>query len=216
MTLPPDLVIFDCDGVLVDSEAMTLAIMRNSFAQHGLDLTTAQADSLFVGGTMRTAMQTARKMGAVLPDDWVEQVYEEIYAALAAGVELVPGIVSVLDALDAAGIRYGVGSNGRHEKMEITLNRTGLMDRLQGRVFSRQDVAHPKPAPDLYLHVAAQLGVPASRAVVVEDSPTGAQAAKAAGMVCFGFTAETHPDRMTPICDAVFDRMDVLPGLLGV
>ncbi|MCV3270337.1 HAD family hydrolase [Roseobacter sinensis] len=216
MTFPPDLVIFDCDGVLVDSEVLSVAIMRDNLARHGLDLSRAQADELFVGGTMMGIMEMAQNMGADLPDDWVELIYQDIYAELAAKVEPVDGIVDVLDALDAAGIACAVGSNGRHEKMEITLTRTGLKRRLAGRIYSRQDVARPKPAPDLYLHAAAQAGVPVSRAVVIEDSPTGAQAARAAGMLCFGYTAATDPARMTPLCDAVFDRMAVLPGLLGL
>lgn len=216
MTLPPDLVIFDCDGVLVDSEPLTLAIMRDDLARHGLDLGDTQVEEIFCGGTMTSAMQTAQHMGARLPADWVELIYQDIYAALAATVEPVAGIFEVLDALDAAGIPYAVGSNGRHEKMEITLGRTGLIGRLRGRVYSREDVARAKPAPDLYLHAAAQAGVCASRAVVIEDSPTGARAGKAAGMLCFGYAATTQAARLEPICDRLFTSMLELPSLLGL
>lgn len=216
MTLPPDLVIFDCDGVLVDSEPLTNVVIRDSLARHGLDLSLQEILRTFVGGTMAGVMQEARAMGAQLPDDWVGRIYEEMFAVLAQEVERIPEIDTVLDALDQAGIPYAVGSNGPHRKMEITLARTGLMGRLKGRIYSREDVAHPKPAPDLYLHAAAQAGVAPQRALVIEDSPTGARAAQAAGIRCFGYVAETDPARMTPLCEAVFDRMQVLPGLLGL
>ncbi|GFE49053.1 hydrolase [Roseobacter cerasinus] len=216
MTLPPDLVIFDCDGVLVDSEPLTNVVIRDNLARHGLDLSLQEILGTFVGGTMAGVMREARAMGAQLPDDWVGRIYEEMFVVLAEKVEIVPGIVGVLDALDQASIPYAVGSNGPHRKMEITLGRTGLSDRLQGRVYSREDVANPKPAPDLYLQAAARAGVPPERAVVIEDSPTGARAAQAAGIRCFGYVADTDPARMTPFCEAVFDRMQVLPGLLGL
>lgn len=216
MKLPPDLVLFDCDGVLVDSEKLTTVIIRDSFARYGLDIPQSEVARLFVGGTMMDVMQTAREMGAQLADSWVEDIYEVMYAELAARVEAVPGIFGVLDALDAAGIPYAVGSNGRHRKMEITLTRTGLMARLQGRIYSRQDVARPKPAPDLYLRAAADAGIAPERCVVVEDSVAGARAGKAAGMACFGFVADSDPERMATICDMLFDDMAVLPGMLGL
>lgn len=216
MALPPDLVIFDCDGVLVDSEPLTNVVIRDNLARHGLELSLKDILENFVGGTMAGLMRDARGMGAQLPDDWVACIYEEMFAVLAEEVEVIPGIVGVLDALDQAGVPYAVGSNGPHRKMEITLGRTGLIERLRGHVYSREDVAAPKPAPDLYLHAAAQAGVAPGRAVVIEDSPTGARAAQAAGILCFGYVAETDPARMTPLCEAVFDRMQVLPGLLGL
>ena len=214
--MPPDLVLFDCDGVLVDSEPLTSLVIQSSLARCGLEVSLDDIDTYFVGGTMMGVRDTALSKGAHLPDTWMDDIYREMFDKLAAEVEPVPGILSVLDALDAAGIPYAVGSNGPHQKMEITLRRCGLYDRLAGRIVSREDVPHPKPAPDVYLAAAAALGVDPARAIVVEDSPNGATAGKAAGCVTFGFAAHTRPERLQPICDRIFDDMADLPGMLGL
>jgi HAD superfamily hydrolase (TIGR01509 family) len=216
MNLPPDLVIFDCDGVLVDSEPLTNAVMRDNLASHGLDISYDRIMELFVGGTMQGVMTKAREMGAALPDNWLDEMYGAMFERLAAEVELIPGADGVLDRLDAAGISYAIGSNGPHAKMEITLKRTGLIDRLQGRVVSREDVPNPKPAPDVYLKAAQDAGIAPVRCVVVEDSASGAKAGVAAGMTTFGFTRDTPAKRLAQICDALFEDMADLPKLLGL
>ena len=216
MHMPPDLVLFDCDGVLVDSEPLTSLVIQSSLARYGLDVSLDHIDTYFVGGTMMGVRDTALSKGARLPETWLDDIYTEMFDKLAAEVEPVPGIVAVLDALDAAGIPYAVGSNGPHRKMQITLRRCGLYDRLAGRIVSREDVPNPKPAPDVYLTAAAAIGIDPVRAVVVEDSPNGATAGKAAGCLTFGFTAHTKPARLEPICDRIFDDMADLPGMLGL
>ena len=210
-----DMVIFDCDGVLVDSEPITTRLIQRSLAAHGLALSLEEVMGSFVGGTMAGVFEKARGMGARLPEDWVDQIYAAMFEALAEEVELIPGAAAVLDALDAAGVPYAVGSNGPHDKMKITLARTGLAARLEGRVYSREDVANPKPAPDVYLKAAADAGIVPERCAVVEDSESGARAGKAAGMTVFGFAAETPAERLREVCDQVFDDMAALPGLLG-
>lgn len=211
-----DLVIFDCDGVLVDSEPLTNQVMVENLAGYGLVMTADEAMARFMGGTMKGVMEQARKMGAPLPDDWLDEIYGAMFERLAAEVELVPGVDGVLDALDHAAVPYAVGSNGPHNKMAITLRRTGLWDRLSGRLFSGYDVARPKPAPDVYLAAAAALGIPPARCAVVEDSASGAKAGKAAGMTTFGFVKDTPRANLDPICDALFSDMRDLPGHLGV
>lgn len=214
--MPPDMVLFDCDGVLVDSEPLTNDVICANLAVHGFALTQVQLTDLFLGGTMAGVMAKSREMGAQLPDHWLDEIYQEIFDALQASVEPIPGAIDVLDALDRAGIPYAVGSNGPHRKMEISLGRTGLRPRLLGRIYSREDVANPKPAPDVYLKAAADAGMAPERCVVIEDSANGARAGKAAGMVTLGFAAETDPVRLAPVCDAVFTSMAELPGLLGL
>lgn len=214
--MPPDMVLFDCDGVLVDSETLTADVLRRNLGRHGLQVSRAQLNELFLGGTMMGLADTAKSMGADLPASWVDDIYLEVFEVLGAEVEAIAGVLPVLDALDNAGIAYAVGSNGPHRKMEITLSRTGLIERLRGRVYSREDVPTPKPAPDVYLKAAADAGVAPARCVVIEDSPNGARAGKAAGMLCFGFSAETDASWLEPICDLLFDRMEDLPGLLGL
>lgn len=214
--MPPDMVLFDCDGVVVDSEALTARALCANLNRHGLAITQPELVDLFLGGTMPGLAEQARAMGADLPETWVADTYNALFDVLAAEVEAIAGISHVLDRLDAAGIPFAIGSNGPHRKMEITLGRTGLIERFQGRIYSREDVPNPKPAPDVYLKAAADAGIAPDRCVVIEDSPSGARAGVAAGMLCFGFAGETPAERLTPICDRVFASMRELPDLLGV
>lgn len=210
-------VLFDCDGVLVDSEPLTDAVIARSLARHGLALGQHEISGMFRGGTLAGVAETAREMGADLPEDWLARTYDDIHAKLAEGTPLVPGIEGVLDRLDAAGIAYAVGSNGSHRKMEVTLGQhPDLRRRFGDRVFSREDVARPKPAPDLYLHAAHALGVAPAQAAVIEDSPTGARAARAAGIRCFGYAAAEKADGLLAEGATVFRDMADLPGLLGL
>jgi HAD superfamily hydrolase (TIGR01509 family) len=212
----PAAVIFDCDGVVIDSEHQTLVMMRDDLERYGLPLTMEEMEAGYVGGTVESVGQKARANGARLPEDWVSDFYKRMYAMLRASVPLIPGILGVLDALDSAGIPYAMGSNGTPEKMQITLGQHGLIERFRGHVYSGQALGRPKPAPDLYLHAAAQLGVPPGACVVIEDSAAGARAARAAGMRCYGYA----PKGVHPALEAegavLFTRMVDLPALLGV
>ena len=212
----PKMVIFDCDGVVVDSEPVTLQLIRDDLAARGLPLELPKVVDLFMGGTMAGAGAQAQSMGAAIPADWVTQIYEKIFAALALSVEPIPGIDAVLDRLDQQGLPYAIGSNGPHRKMEITLARCGLAARFAARIYSREDVAAPKPAPDVYLLAASQAGVAPKDCVVIEDSATGAQAAVAAGMAVFGFVRDTPPAKFEGLTDILFDDMAQLPALLGL
>lgn len=216
MTLPPKAVLFDCDGVVVDSEGPTLDMLQADLARHGLPLTMDQLLSGFVGGTVETCAQKARAAGATLPDGWVQDFYDRMYAMLRVHTPLIPGILTVLDVLDAAGIPYAMGSNGTPEKMQITLGQHGLVDRFKGHLYSGQALGRPKPAPDLYLHAAARLGVAPQDCIVIEDSAAGARAARAAGMRCFGYAPHGHADRLAAEGAVPFTDMSDLPGLLGL
>jgi HAD superfamily hydrolase (TIGR01509 family) len=215
--MTPRAVIFDCDGVLVDSEPATFALLAAELASHGLRLPQTEMERLFLGGTIAGVHSRARALGAALPDDWVEGFYERLYARLAEGTPLVPGVLHLLDRLDAAGIPCAVGSNGSDRKMQVTLGQhPGLLDRLQGRLFSGQALGAPKPAPDLYLHAARALGQPPAACVVIEDSPTGARAAAAAGMTCYGFAPHGNGAALAAEGAMVFRFMADLPHLLGL
>lgn len=207
----PACVLFDCDGVLVDSEPLTQQVPQADFARYGLDIPAAQIGSLFVGDTMAGAMRSARQMGAALPDDWLPQIHARLYSRLAETYDPISGIHAVLDALDAACISYATCSNGPMAKMEVTLMRCALWDRFAGRTFSAHDCATSKPAPDVYLKAAAVMGRSPERCIVIEDSATGARAGRAAGMRCFGFAADTGPEKLAPHCDVIFDKMADLP-----
>lgn len=215
-SMTPKMGIFDCDGVLVDSETIGNKVLQRNLARHGLELSLEKIMDMFVGGTTAGLMGEARKMGADLPDDWLDHIYPEIFEALTQSVEMVPHIPLVLDALDVAGIVYAIGSNGPMRKMEITLGKTNLWDRFEGRAFSSHDCDAPKPAPDVYLKAARLAGVDPGECVVIEDSANGAQAAVAAKMPCYGYCAETPIDKLSPYCVSTFDDMRDLPKFLGI
>ncbi|PPB82394.1 HAD superfamily hydrolase (TIGR01509 family) [Albidovulum inexpectatum] len=220
MTRPlprPAAVLFDCDGVIVDSEPITDRVIARNLSRHGYPVTPDQVSALFVGGTIAGIAAHVHRQGIALPETWVEDVYDEMFAALARGTPLVAGVGDVFDALDRAGIPYAVGSNGPHRKMQVTLGqRPAMMQRLQGRIFSREDVARPKPAPDLYLHAARALNVPPGACIVVEDSATGARAAAAAGMACLGYAPHGRIEHLASEGATPFSDMADLPRLLGL
>ena len=215
----PDAVLFDCDGVIVDSETATFQMLITELASHGLPLTMDQLETDYIGGTIDTIATRARAAGARLPPDWVPDFYPRLYAMLAKGVPLMPGILGVLDRLDAGFIPYAVGSNGTPEKMQITLGQHGLMPRFHA-VLSGQQIGRPKPAPDLYILAALQCHADPARCVVIEDSPTGAEAAIAAKIRCLGFAphgpATPPAARMAAMGIPLFHSMADLPGLLGL
>ncbi|MBE1283684.1 MAG: HAD-IA family hydrolase [Rhodobacteraceae bacterium] len=215
-SLKPKLIIFDCDGVLVDSEPVSNQVMVDNLARYGLQLTVAQSMDLFVGSTMAGAMSKARDKGAKLPDTWIEEVYAETYAALRAGVDLIDGISELLAALDKAGVNTCVASNGSRDKMRITLGQNGLWDRFQGRMFSAHELKTAKPDPGLFLAAAEHFDLNATDCVVIEDSPTGALAAHRAGMRCLGFAPSGAAERLTQHGATPFQRMDQVPPLVGL
>jgi len=186
----PGAVIFDCDGVLVDSEPATEDVLMANLARHGLALDRAAYREMALGGTMRMVGERAAARGAAIPEGWVEAAYEEMFARLRRGVEPMPGVVALLDALDAAGVPYAVASNGPREKMAITLGQTGLWARFEGRILSAHEEGVAKPDPGLFLNAAARLGRAPADCVVIEDSPAGATAARDARMRCLGFSPE--------------------------
>lgn len=207
-------VIFDCDGVLVDSEPESFRLLAEELADAGLKLSLHELENLFLGGTISGVFRSARQLGANLPDNWVNEFYDRLYARLARGTPLVPGVDAVLDRLDAAGVVYAVGSNGTTEKMMITLGQhPQVMGRLKGRLFSGQELNMPKPDPGLYRHVAHFLGVDPAECAVIEDSPTGARAARLAGMRCFGYAPEGS-EKLAAEGAQLFTSMADLPGLL--
>ena len=189
----PAAVIFDCDGVVVDSEPLSFDLLRRDLAEHGLALSHAELEASLLGLTMKNVRLRAIEMGADLPEDWEQRLYSKLYAALAKGVALMPGLLALLDRLDAAGIPYAMGSNGSQQKIAISLGQhPGLRERFKG-IWSGHDMPRPKPFPDLYLHAASALGAAPASCVVVEDSPIGARAARAAGMRCFGLSKRANP-----------------------
>ena len=212
-----DLVIFDCDGVLVDSEPISNRVFTEMLVAIGLDTTPEQAMHDFVGRSMASCLAiVAERLGRPVPDDFERTMQARTFAEFRASLGAVPNVITVLDALDAAGVRTCVASSGSHEKMRTTLGITGLLPRFDGRLFSATEVARGKPHPDLFLHAARAMGAEPSRCAVIEDSPVGVRAGVAAGMTVFGFAARGQHEALAEAGAVVFDDMTRLPDLLAV
>jgi HAD superfamily hydrolase (TIGR01509 family) len=212
----PDLVIFDCDGVLVDSEPTAARIVSENLTRHGLPLSPEDCDRLFTGGTMAGVGDRARDLGADLPATWVDEVYAELYAALREGVDPIPGVPALLDRLDAEEVAWCVASNGSDEKMDITLGGTGLAPRIGTRRFSAHTVGIAKPDPGLFLHAARAMGAAPGACVVIEDSASGAEAARRAGMRCLAYAPSGDAARLTAQGAERIRSMAEVPRRLGL
>ncbi|MEO1539900.1 MAG: HAD-IA family hydrolase [Pseudomonadota bacterium] len=208
------LIIFDCDGVLVDSEPITNRAISENLRGHGLDVTPEWCMENFVGGTIAGVGQQARALGADLPEDWVARMYEEIFDVLARGMPEIPGAGAAVSALQDAGFATCVASNGPRRKMDITLTSVGMFGRFAGRIYSAHEVGIPKPAPGLFLHAARVHETAPSACIVIEDSPSGARAARSAGMRCLARRSELPEARLEAEGAVLFDRMSDLPDLI--
>ncbi|PBC61962.1 hydrolase [Streptomyces sp. Tue6028] len=210
-----DLVIFDNDGVLVDSERISNTILAAHLTELGHP--TSYEDSIrdYMGSAMHRIHDLVHeRSGRRLPDDFDDVFHARVFAAFERELEPVPGAVQVLEKLAADGVPYCVASSGSHERIRVGHRKTGLDQWFdEERVFSSQDVGRGKPAPDLFLHAAERMGVPPRRCVVVEDSPLGVQAAHAAGMDVYGFTAMTPAAKLGGATQ-LFSDMGELADLL--
>lgn len=210
-----DLVIFDCDGVLVDSERITAGVFCDMLGELGLTLTTDAMFETFVGQAMDRCLDIIQdKLGRPAPEDFVPELRRRAGQALLEGVTPVDGVISVLDQLT---VPCCVASAGEYAKMQLTLGKTGLWPRFEGRIFSADDVEHSKPAPDVYLLAARAMGVDPARCAVIEDSAAGVMAGVAAGMTVFAYTADVPAHRLRAAgAHHLFERMADLPALLGL
>lgn len=208
------LIIFDCDGVLVDSEPLVAQILIDMLAEHGLHWRLEDVFANIVGQSLEKTLHVAEGiLGKKLPAGFADTFRSRSRALLAEKVQAVPGIAEVLDGLT---LPYCVASSGRFEKMRVTLGTTGLLPRFERKMFSATQVAAPKPAPDVFLLAAAQMGVPPAHCLVVEDSPSGVRAALAAGMTVFAYAART-PEHVLEKAGAhhIFNDMRDLPTLIA-
>jgi len=180
------LVIFDCDGVLVDTEPTTNKVISDDLGARGLTVSPDKIGAMFTGGTMQGVGVTAREMGADIPEDWLDIIYGKIFAALKQGVRVFEDVEAFLDALERQRIAVAIASNGPMHKMEVTLTPSGLKDRFLGLIYSGHDYV-PKPAPDMIHHAMAAAGVSAAETIFIDDSGNGAKAGVAAGVRTFGF-----------------------------
>jgi HAD superfamily hydrolase (TIGR01509 family) len=211
-----DLVIFDCDGVLVDSERVANVVFARVLDEVcGLQFTLEDMFDTFVGHSRLQCLQKIEEMIGEPPPPELDLRYQrDINEALARTVQAIDGIEAALERLQ---LPRCVASSGSHEKMRMTLGKTGLMRHFEGRIFSTSDVERGKPHPDIYLHAARSMGVDdPARCLVVEDSPLGVTGAVAAGMRVFGFAELMSAERLHAAgAHRVFDRMHDLPELIA-
>jgi HAD superfamily hydrolase (TIGR01509 family) len=207
-----DLVIFDCDGVLVDSERITNGIFVTMLNDLGLAVTLDEMFRDFVGRSMGQCLEIIEdRLGRAPPESFLQEYTERIEVALSSDLEPVAGIEAALDMID---LPMCVASSGSHEKMQLTLGLTGLFDRFDGRIFSATEVRRGKPAPDIFLHAASVMGADPSACAVIEDSPRGVRAGIAAGMTVFGYAERSDPRSLEQEGAVVFTQMSQLAGLL--
>jgi HAD superfamily hydrolase (TIGR01509 family) len=210
---PVELVIFDCDGVLIDSERLGVEVDVMALCELGWSVSETEVIARFVGRCDRENRAAIEAhLGRKLPDGWGEQVEERYRRAFASALTPVDG---VLEALDRISVPTCVASSATHEHLRYTLGLTGLYERFAGRIFSSDEVARGKPAPDLFLHAAEQMGASPAGCVVVEDSRPAVEAARAAGMRVLAFAGGLTPAELLDGPDTiVFEDMLELPQLL--
>ncbi|MEU0893111.1 HAD family hydrolase [Streptomyces massasporeus] len=210
-----DLVIFDNDGVLVDSERISNRLLAAYLTELGHPTSYQESIQDYMGSAMHRIHELVlERTGQRLPEDFDDVFHTRVFTAFEQELVAVAGASEVLEKLAADGMPYCVASSGSHERIRVGHRTTGL-DRWFGeeRIFSSQDVGRGKPAPDLFLYAAERMGVAPQRCVVVEDSPLGVQAAVAAGMDVYGFTAMTPAEKLAG-ATRLFSDMGELLDLL--
>jgi HAD superfamily hydrolase (TIGR01509 family) len=206
------LVIFDCDGVLVDSERLAIRLYLEMLAEHGYHTTEAQIVEDFIGRSPTSNMARVEAMIDRPAPGWHEEWTVRMTALHEAELVAVDGIAEALDGID---LPICVASSGSHSKIRHSLDHTGLRHHFGDRLFSAADVQHGKPAPDLFLHAARTLGFAPAACAVVEDSQPGVQAARAAGMRSFGYSGGvTSSGKLSGGGTVIFDDMRRLPDLI--
>lgn len=209
-----ELVIFDCDGVLVDSEPIAVRIDVEMLAEVGVTMSAEEVIERFVGRSPEVILaETEARLGRRVPDGWFERGEARLRRAFANELEPVPGIEEALQEID---VPVCVASSSGHDNLRLKLELTGLYDRFAGHIFSAAEVVNGKPAPDLFLHAAQRMGADPADCVVVEDSRYGVLAARAAAMDVFGYAGGLTPaEVLEGPRTVVFDDMRKLPQLLA-
>lgn len=186
------LVLFDFDGVVADSEVISLGTLRETLAEFGMSLEPQEVRQRFLGTSLATiSARVAEECPGHSADGFGAAWQARLYAQFRASLRPVPHVVDLLDWLTASGTAYCVASSSTFERIGVALAAMNLGSRIP-HVFSSEQVARGKPAPDLFLHAAAQMGTAPRDCLVIEDSPYGVRAAKAAGMRCYGFIGGRH------------------------
>ncbi|GIZ51802.1 HAD family hydrolase [Noviherbaspirillum aridicola] len=210
-----DMVAFDCDGVLVDSEPVTCGVLAAMLCELGWQITLEETIHTFVGRLVRDEIPLIeQRTGRPAPADFYQQFVARRDAALREAIEPVRHVADAIARLDAAGMRFCVASGADRAKMQLTLGKTGLLPWFDGKMFSGLEVPRSKPAPDVYLEAARVMGVAPARCLVIEDTPTGIRAGRDAGMTVYGYAERMDAQLLLEAgAERVFDDMAQLPAL---
>ncbi len=212
MSIKWEFIIFDCDGVLVDSEAIQNHVFYRMLGDFGWDSSFEKTVEAFIGRSMKDCLKIAeQRLGGPLPADFEACLQEQTFAAFARELRPMPGVEEALERIDAP---ICVASSGSLIKMRKTLGLTGLLARFEGRMFSATQVERGKPYPDLFLYAARELGAAPAACAVIEDSGAGVQAGVSAGMTVFGYAPAGQGADLTAAGAKVFGDMRELPDLL--
>jgi FGGY-family pentulose kinase/HAD superfamily hydrolase (TIGR01509 family) len=216
---PIRLVIFDCDGVLVDSEPLAMRVLLEVIAEQGIEIERGTAFKSYLGRSLASISESLNlSHGAHLSEASLAGMRDRLYALYREELRPTGWIAGVLGEL---GLPFCVASSSQPERIRLSLELTGLLPRFEGHMYSASMVANGKPAPDLFLHAAREMGVAPENCLVIEDSPAGIVAARAAGMAVFAYLGGSHIaqsglraeiEALGP--DAIVDDMRALPGLL--
>lgn len=215
----PSLVIFDCDGVLVDSERLAAKSMEESLRMLGLDMTYAEIRRELVGLSWNdTIIKIEERLGSAVPEDWPQRAQQQDRERFLSDLQAVAGVRSVIDRLRSEAMPYCVASSGEPSKMNATLGATDMLHLFEGVMFSATMVKRGKPHPDIFLYAAEQMGHGPDGCVVIEDSVYGVRAGRAAGMRVFAYTGDPHSDEkmLAEAGGEPFADMADLPRLLGL
>lgn len=218
-TTPAGLIIFDCDGVLVDSEPLSMRVLLETIAEAGGNIDAKQGYERFLGKSLASVTEILHlDYGIAVSDDALEKMRKQLYALFRKELRPVPGIAEALRSLI---LPRCVASSSQVERIQLSLSVTGLAPFFGDLIFSASMVEHGKPAPDLFLHAAREMHIEPGRCIVIEDSPAGVEAAKRAGMRVFAFLGGSHAqspahrrtlEELEP--SEIFDDMAALPGLI--
>ncbi|KYG20879.1 hydrolase [Bradyrhizobium sp. AT1] len=185
----PDLIIFDCDGVLVDSELLSCQCLSEVLAEFDIALSQEQALELFLGRSTKAIEQHYRDLGQILPDGFLPRLKSQVLTTFPTSLQPIPGIAGVMSDLS---VPFCVASSSDIDRVALSLDVTGLRTYVGDRIYTAQMVRHGKPAPDLFLLAAERMGIQPARTLVIEDSVSGVEAGKAAGMTVWGFIGGSH------------------------
>lgn len=209
-------ILFDCDGVIADSEPVVNIVVAAELTARGWPLTPDEAGANFLGMALPDMVPLVEAKVGPLPPDWSQDLKVRVAETMAREVTAVPGALEVLEAARAAGIPIAMASNSSRVELEAKLTRLGFQDFFEGRIFSFEDVPQAKPFPDIYLKAAEACGADPVHCAVIEDSAMGARAGVAAGCTVLGFAHVTNPEELLAAgARSVFSDMAQLPRLLA-